>query len=63
MFTHTCIAYVNKSLIKLDSLQTVNHLARKKENSVQFVMQYTALNKECMNCVKPEIPVPRINRQ
>ena len=26
------------------------------------VMQYTVLNKECINFVKPEIPVPRINQ-
>ena len=64
MFYRTCIVCV-KNEFKLDILQDSEPPHKENRNycaNCNQVMHYTVLNKE-MNSVKPEIQVPRINRQ
>ena len=55
---------LTKSRFNLDILQDSEAPHKKNRKYYAICNQVMdVLNKECMNCVKPEMPVPRINCQ
>ena len=65
-FTACASRASTKSQFKLDISQDSEPPLKKNRKYCVIcnqVMQYTVLNKDCLNCIKPEMPVPCINRQ
>ena len=65
-FTANASRALTKSHSKSGILQDIlpPHYKNRKYGAIyNHVMQYNVLDKGCLNCVMPEMPVPRMNRK